>query len=127
LINIIKYRGGVDFSANIGGSPLLMALAISFITAISEELTFRGYIFGRLWKVLGSELWANLLTSTLWAVVHLPIAIFWWELNVAGTLGLLVLTTIFGIASAIIYARTKNILSSILLHVFWEWPIILFR
>lgn len=127
LINIIKYRGGVDFSANIGGSPLLMALAISFITAVSEELTFRGYIFGRLWKILDNELWANLITSLLWALVHLPVAIFWWELNLAGTLGLLVLTTIFGIASAIIYARTKNIVASILLHVFWEWPIILFR
>jgi membrane protease YdiL (CAAX protease family) len=127
LINIIKYKGGVDFSANIGSIPLLLALAISFITAVSEELTFRGYIFGRLWSALGSEFWANLITSVLWALVHLPIAIFWWELNLMSTLGLLVLTTIFGVASAIIYVRTKNILASILLHVFWEWPIILFR
>src|SRR4030065_1133457 len=62
LINIIKYKG-LDFSANIGNNPLLWALAISLATAISEELTFRGYIFGRIWSALGSELWANLLTS----------------------------------------------------------------
>jgi uncharacterized protein len=126
LINIIKYKG-IDFSANIGNTPLLIALAISFVTAISEELTFRGYIFGRLWHALGSELWSNLITSVLWALVHIPVAIFWWQLDFGGTMGLLALTTIFGIASAIIYARTKNIFASVLLHVFWEWPIILFR
>lgn len=126
LVNIVKYKG-MDFSANIGNTPLLLALFISFVTAVSEELTFRGYIFGRIWHVLGSELWANLITSFLWALVHIPVAIFWWQLDLSGTLGLLILTTIFGIASAIIYARTKNIFASILLHVFWEWPIILFR
>ena len=126
LINIIRYKG-IDFSANIGDTTLFVALVISFVTAISEELTFRGYIFGRLWSVLGSELWSNLITSVLWALVHIPVAVFWWQLDFTGTLGLLSLTTIFGIASAIIYARTKNILASVLLHVFWEWPIILFR
>jgi len=126
IINLIKYKG-IDFSANIGKTPLYLALIISFVTAASEELTYRGYIFGRLLYVFKSEFWANAVSSLLWALVHVPIAIFWWELNPAGTLGLLILTTIFGIASAIIYARTKNILSSMLLHVFWEWPIILFR
>ncbi len=126
LMNIVKYKG-MDFSANIGNASLLSALFISFMTALSEELTFRGYIFGRLWHVMGSELWANLITSTLWALVHVPVYVFWWELSLPSTLGLLILTTIFGVASAMIYARTKNIFASILLHVFWEWPIILFR
>ena len=126
LINIIKYKG-IDFSANIGSNSLFIALFISLMTAVSEELTFRGYIFGRIWSALGSEFWSNLITSVLWALIHIPVAVFWLELDLAGTLGLLLLTTIFGIASAIIYARTKNILASILLHIFWEWPIILFR
>jgi membrane protease YdiL (CAAX protease family) len=29
--------------------------------------------------------------------------------------------------SAFIFSRTKNIWGSILLHVLWAWPIILFR
>jgi len=37
------------------------------------------------------------------------------------------LTTLFGIGSAFVFARTRNVFSSILLHVLWEWPIILFR
>jgi membrane protease YdiL (CAAX protease family) len=126
IINIVRYKG-VDFSANLGQGSFLIALFLSFATAISEEITFRGYLFGRIWHVLGGEWRANLLTSFVWALVHIPVAIFWWELDFSGTATLLFLTTIFGMGSAFVYARTKNILSSILLHVLWSWPIVLFR
>ncbi|OGM21730.1 hypothetical protein A2863_04610 [Candidatus Woesebacteria bacterium RIFCSPHIGHO2_01_FULL_38_9b] len=126
VINYVKY-GGIEFSANIGMTPFWSALGLSFATAVSEEVAFRGYFFNRIWYVLGSEWRANIITSIVWALVHVPVAIFWWELNLAGTLGYLLLTTIFGIGSAFVFARTKNVASSILLHVLWEWPIILFR
>ncbi|OGM21775.1 hypothetical protein A2714_04375 [Candidatus Woesebacteria bacterium RIFCSPHIGHO2_01_FULL_38_9] len=126
IINFVRYKG-VDFSANLGQTSFLLALGISFATAVSEEITFRGYLFNRVWQVMGKEWPANLLTSFVWALIHIPVAIFWWELDLAGTSTLLLLTTIFGIGSAFVFARTKNILSSILLHVLWSWPIILFR
>jgi membrane protease YdiL (CAAX protease family) len=47
--------------------------------------------------------------------------------NLQAALVYLLLTTLFGVGSAFIYARTKNVFSSIFLHVLWEWPIILFR
>src|SRR5260221_3564999 len=50
VINVVKY-GGLDFSANLGVHNLWASLGISFATAISEELAFRGYIFNRLWVV----------------------------------------------------------------------------
>lgn len=126
IINFIKYQGA-DFSANLGSDPFLLALALSFATAISEEVTFRGYIFNRVWYALGSAWKANLIVSFFWALIHVPIAIFWWKLDLLETLGLLILTTIFGIGSSFVFMKTQNIASSILLHVFWEWPIILFR
>jgi membrane protease YdiL (CAAX protease family) len=126
VINFFKHKGA-DFSANIGEQPFFLSLLMSFITAISEEVTFRGYIFSRIWKITGNELKANLLTSILWAMIHVPIAVFWWNLGFSSTLIYLLLTTMFGIGSAYVFARTKNVLSSILLHVLWEWPIILFR
>lgn len=126
LVNIVKYKA-IDFSANLGENPFLVALGLSFATAISEEITFRGYVFNRMWSALADEWKANLLTSFVWALIHIPIAIFWWELSFAGTIGYLILTTIFGIGSAFVFARTKNVASSILLHVLWEWPIVLFR
>jgi len=61
------------------------------------------------------------------SLIHVPIAVFWWELSLGATLGYLLLTTVFGIGSAFAFARTKNVAASIFLHVLWEWPIMLFR
>lgn len=126
LINLVKYEG-IDFSANLGENPFMLALGLSLATAVSEEVAFRGYLFNRVWFALGSEWKANFITSTVWALIHVPIAVFWWELSVAATLGYLLLTTVFGIGSAYVFARTKNVASSVFLHVLWEWPIVLFR
>lgn len=126
IINIVKY-GGINFGANLGNLPFTTSLGLSFATAFSEEVTFRGYLFNRVWYVLRNEWTANLLTSFVWAAIHAPITFFVWKLDLGAALLYLFLTTLFGIGSAFVFARTKNIFSSILLHVLWEWPIILFR
>lgn len=126
LVNFYKYKG-VDFSANIGPNPIMISLGLSLATAISEEITFRGYLFNRVWQITGNELLSNISTSLVWGLIHLPITIFWWKLNFSATIGYLILTTIFGIGSAFLFARTKNVASSILLHILWSWPITLFR
>lgn len=127
IVNFLKYGGQFNLGANIGNLPLLPALGLSFATAISEEIAFRGYIFTRVWKFINNEVYANILTSLFWALIHVPITIFVWKLDFTAALIYLFLTTLFGIGSAFVYARTKNILSPILLHVLWQWPIILFR
>lgn len=126
LINYLKHSG-INFDANIGSRTLFASLGISLATAISEEIAFRGFIFNRIWHALNHEWNANILSSIAWALVHIPTALFWWDLPLQSTIGLLILTTIFGIGSSFVFARTKNVSSSILLHLFWEWPIILFR
>lgn len=126
LANFFKY-GHLNFGANIGDMPILSSLGISFATALSEETAFRGYIFGRLNIALNDEWAANIASSLIWTVIHIPIAFFIWKLNFAAGVVYLFLTAIFGIGSAFIFGRTKNIFGSVLLHVLWEWPIILFR
>lgn len=126
LVNYLKY-GSLNFGANIGQDALLVSLGLSFATAISEEVSFRGYLFNRVWSALGNEWSANLLTSFAWAAVHVPVTVFVWKLTPEAALIYLFLTTLFGIGSAFVFARTKNVASSIFLHVLWEWPIILFR
>lgn len=126
VLNFVKY-GALNFSANIGTKSLLTALAISFATGISEEIAFRGYIFNRIWEATNAEWRSNLLTSLAWGTIHLPVNVFVLHLPPA-VIGLnLLLTFLFGVGSALIFARTKNVFSSIFLHVLWEWPIILFR
>ena len=126
LTNFLKY-GGLRFGANIGDLPLMASLGLSFATAFSEEVAFRGYIFTRIWTVTKDEWTANLITSSLWTLVHVPIAFFVWKLNIAAAVTYLLLTAVYGIGASFVYGKTRNILSSILLHVLWEWPIILFR
>lgn len=126
ILNYVKY-GSFNFGANIGQNGLIFSLGITFATAISEEVSFRGYIFNRLWGILDNELTANIVTSVVWALVHVPVTVFVWKLDLASAALYLFLTTLFGIGSAFVFARTKNVFSSIFLHVLWEWPIILFR
>jgi len=126
LVNYLKY-GNFNFAANIGEKPFFTAFFLSFATAFSEEVTFRGYLFNRVWLALKDEFVANISTSFVWALIHIPVVVFVWKLNLSASILYLFLTTIFGIGSAFVFARTKNIVSSILLHVLWEWPLILFR
>lgn len=126
LTNFLKY-GGFNFGANIGSTPLITSLSLSFITAFSEETAFRGYVFSRLSFVFKNELTANLVSTFLWTTIHIPVAFFILKLNFNAGLVYLMLTAVFGVGSAFVYGRTKNIWGSILLHVLWEWPIILFR
>lgn len=125
-VNFAKYSG-FNFSANKGEEAILLSLGLSFATAFSEEISFRGYLFTRLWEKTRNELLANFVTSVLWALIHIPVVIFVWGLNLQAGFTYLLITTLFGVGSAFIYARTKNVFSSIFLHVLWEWPIILFR
>lgn len=127
IVNFLKYGGQFNLGANLGALPLIPALGLSFATAVSEEIAFRGYVFTRVWAFLKNELWSNILTSIFWALIHVPITIFVWKLDMSAALIYLLLTTIFGIGSSFVFARTKNIVSPILLHVLWQWPIILFR
>ena len=126
LINYLKYKG-FNFAANIGDKAFLVSLGLSLATAVSEEIAFRGYIFSRIWKALGGEWSANAVTTVLWILIHVPITIFILKLGFGASVSYLFLTGIFGMGSAFIFAKTGNIVSSILLHILWEWPIILFR
>ena len=126
LTNFLKYSG-FHFGANLGNTPFMASLGLSFITAFSEETAFRGYIFGRLLIALKSELSANVIQTLLWTAIHIPIAFFVWGYTLQQGIVYLFLTAVFGMGSAFIFGRTKNIAGSVLLHVLWEWPIILFR
>lgn len=126
ILNYVKH-GGLDFSANIGDKALLAALGLSFATAVSEEISFRGYIFNRMWKGLGDEWLANLITSAIWTLIHVPWLVFIQKLSPQMVAVNLIVTAAFGVGSAFVFARTRNIASSVFLHILWAWPIILFR
>lgn len=125
ISNIAKYQG-INFKANIGTLFIGSSILISFATAITEELVFRGYLLGVFIKRYKQEL-SVLVVTLLWTAIHFPVSFFIWKLSGAQLLVYLGLTFVYGVGSSILYLKTKNIVSSVFLHVLWEWPIILFR
>jgi len=127
ITHILKYRGFHLISLEPNPFKFLAMILLSFGTAFSEETVFRGYIFNRLWQIWNKEWLANIVSSFLFALIHLPIGIFILGYNPSVMIAYLLLVFVFGFGSAFVFARSGNIASSILLHVFWSWPIALFR
>lgn len=127
LGNVTKYGEGNFADFGFTSNLLLGSLALSFVTAISEETVFRGYLFDRLGKALKSEWTANFLTSIGWAIIHLPVQIFVYDLGFDALPTRFLLSVTFSLGAGFVYWRTGNILAPVLLNVFWTWPIILFR
>lgn len=103
-----------------GSNPILeialqgqdwLALTLFFVTAsiaapIFEEIMFRGFLLPSLTKYL--PMWGAILASSLlFAAAHL---------NISEVLPLAVLGTVLGV----VYTRSRNLLSSILLHSLWN-------
>ena len=106
---------------------LLSGLALSVVTAVIEETVFRGFIFNRLNKIFNNELFANVVSSVAWVLIHMPIFIFVYKLSPDNLVFRGLLSTVFAVASAYLFARTKNIVPSVFLHIFWPWVLILLK
>lgn len=127
LTNIFKYKGLNLVSLDYSPLVFLGVFLISLVTAFSEETVFRGYLFNRLWQIWGNEGLANVVSSFLFTLVHLPMGLFVLGYSPLVLFAYLFFVFIFAFGSAFVFGRTKNIISSILLHLFWSWPIVLFR
>jgi len=84
---------------------LAMALTTLLLTALPEEWFFRGYFMSRLEQVGFNTLYANLGTSTLFALLHVP------------TQGLFGLSVFFpSLFFGWVYQRNRDLVLVILLH-----------
>lgn len=129
LTHLFKYRGFSFLKTVSLATPdlFLIAFGLSFITAISEETVFRGFLFNRLWQVFSDEWLANLISALAWVLIHVPVGIFILHYSPPQMFVFLGLNFIFGVGAAFVFARTRTVVAPILLHVLWGWPIILFR
>jgi len=127
LTHIFKYRGLNLIALEYSPPEFLGLFLISVVTAFSEETVFRGFLFNRLWQIWRQEGLANLVSSLLFTLIHLPIGVFVLGYSPLVMFAYLFFVFIFGFGSAFVFGRTKNLVSSILLHIFWGWPIMLFR
>ncbi len=126
IVAYIK-RGNFDFVGSVGKTPILYSLFISLGTAVSEEVAFRGFIFNRFWGFFKNEVLANLITSLLWSIIHIPAAFALLGYGLTDAVSFLLLALLYSVGACFIFARTRNVFSAILLYILWEAPLILFR
>jgi membrane protease YdiL (CAAX protease family) len=85
---------------------LIFFLTASVAAPIFEEIMFRGFLLPSLTRYL--PVWGAILASSLlFAIAHLSLS----EVLPLATLGMVL---------AIVYTRSRNLLSSILLHSLWN-------
>ncbi|HSV95252.1 MAG TPA: CPBP family glutamic-type intramembrane protease [Spirochaetia bacterium] len=90
----------------------LMGVAVA--TAVTEELTFSGFVAGYLEKIQKGR-WFNLIIVGLMAVIiRLPILIFVYQAGGIEVLGALVITLVSGVIGAWIRVKSENVAGSIL-------------
>ena len=97
-------------------------LLLLFSAGFTEEVFFRGILQSRLAGVLKSEMRSCLLTAFLFGLYHLPYAYFSVDWPPHGNLGWALASvvteqTIAGVILGVLWIRTRNLGSSILLHV----------
>ena len=96
-------------------------LLLLFTAGFTEEIFFRGILQSRLAKVMHSELRSCLIIAVLFGLYHLPYAYFSADWQSHGNLGwalasVLTEQTIAGLILGVLWIRTRNLGSSILLH-----------
>lgn len=109
-----------------GGGILKMGF-ISLMTGFSEEVLNRGFLLNRFWTLWENELLANLLSSVLFLLFHLPMAILVLDYAGKNLLGYGFLIFVLGIADGFVFGRTRNVLGSTISHALWNWSVVLLR
>lgn len=126
VTSVIKYKELTFNPDHLGMEGVILAGFISLATGFSEEVLNRGFLMNRLWKSWGSEFWANLVSAFLFALLHLPMAVF--RLNCLSfdiiTYGLLVF--VLGVADGFVFGRTRTIVAPTVSHALWNWSVIMF-
>ena len=120
-------RGLVDHRwpqpASVGIAGIAGILLISLATGVVEEIAFRGYLMIRLQETTGKTLLANVVSSVLFTVIHLPIVLVTYQHNpLQQGIGLF-LSLSLGLVGGLAFYQTQGIIAPIIAHSLWNFAI----
>lgn len=95
----------------------LDVVGVALATAITEELTFSGFVAGYFEKTCKSKLMNLLIVGVMVAIIRLPILLFIYRLGATDTVGALLFAGAGGGINAWIRVYTGNVSGSILARV----------
>lgn len=96
----------------------LNKLGVGFVTAAVENLVFAGFLLPVFIKKWGDSN-GLLINAVLFSLIHLPIAIFSYKIDIVSLLGLFLLTFSVGMMNGWVRIRSKNVLGAIVAS--WLW------
>ena len=127
ISRFIKYHSFIANPYDLSYQSLFVILFVSLATAIIEEVTFRGFILTRLTHAMHSKLGANILTTALFLLVHLPVYAFNQILNVGEITQILALSGIISFINGYLFYGRKGIVAPIFSHATWNFIAVLLR
>lgn len=125
--NAIKY-GKIQITpiAALTQYGLLALLGLSLVTAISEELLARGFVFSRLYAKSKNLPYASLLSTVLFVLLHVPILVTSLKLQGLTLVLFFVTDFVLGLANSLLFFNTGSLVAPILVHVFWNMTVALY-
>lgn len=100
--------------------PLFGHVEISLVTAVTEELVFRGYFLRVAVRELGNEWLANIFTTILFMLIHVPLVVITLGYNVSDALLYLVIIGLVSLVSGQLLFQQKNLAASVAFHATWN-------
>ncbi len=125
--NAIKY-GKIQINpiAAFNQYGLGLLLVLSLVTAFSEELLNRGFLFNRIMEKTKSLPYAALLSTVLFTLLHVPILVTSLKLHGVTLVLFFVTDFILGLANSMLFYSTGGLLAPILVHIFWNMTVALY-
>ncbi len=100
-------------------------LILTFLIGLFEELLCRGWIFNELNERFGKDykgvMYSVFISSLIFGCIHF-FNLFGGQ-GIVETIAQVISATIVGAAFALIYYRTKNIWSVVLIHFYWDFAL----
>lgn len=89
-------------------------MGIAFATAVTEELTFSGFVAGYLEKIRRGKMFNLIMVGLMTAVIRLPILLFVYQATREEILGVMLVALASGVINAWIRVKSGNVAGSVL-------------
>ena len=123
ILNIFYYQEAsselFDYDFTLERLTSLSVIASILFIPITEELFFRNYILRGLLKNY-KPLTAIILSSSLFAFIHIPFISFFYEF-IAFSLHKAYIAIFGGLISGVLFYKSKSIIPSMIFHIFWNF------
>lgn len=103
-----------------------MLLLLSAATAFSEEVLSRGFVFTRFIEGKKGIVYASVVSTLMFVVLHIPILAFSLKLQGMALVLFFVTDFILGFANSLLLFNTGSLVAPILVHIFWNMTVALY-